>query len=131
MAKQALLGVVLAAFAAISPAQALSETEEDYITATVGAEFLFFVCNDYLPNAKRLLMEGAELQRAEGTLLADQPIQRRQFGCGRKIKSGGIRSAVELCRGKRDRRADIRLHGSRFRRTRIRIGFHRFLREFN
>ena len=59
MIRRALLGVILAAFAAISPAQALSETEEDYITATVGAEFLFFVCNDYLPDAKRLLMEGA------------------------------------------------------------------------
>ena len=59
MIRRALLGVILAAFAAISPAQALSETEEDYITATVGAEFLFFVCNDYLPDAKRISIEGA------------------------------------------------------------------------
>jgi len=59
MIRRAFLGVILAAFTAASPAQALSETEEDYITATVGAEFLFFVCNDYLPDAKRLLTVGA------------------------------------------------------------------------
>jgi hypothetical protein len=59
MIRRAFLGVTLATFAALSSAQGLSETEEDYITATVGAEFLFFVCNDYLPDAKRLLTVGA------------------------------------------------------------------------